>query len=135
MDRFEIAEGVEQVTFSYVRVNACRARYALKVRYHPAHFALLSRALHQSIRIALMVEDTGYLSVQVMMPVSDKEALGEHEGILEFKVSQGGGASSVQANEIDECTRRLRVTKANIVYRGIRCSVRRKAKEGISISM
>lgn len=33
-----------------------------------------------------MIEDQGYLCVQIMMPVSDKEALGDHEGILEFKV-------------------------------------------------
>jgi cell cycle checkpoint protein len=57
-----------------------------KRSYHSSHFALLSRALHQSIKIALMVESSGFLCVQIMMPVGDKVGLGEHQGILEFKV-------------------------------------------------
>ncbi|GFZ45867.1 hypothetical protein JCM24511_03599 [Saitozyma sp. JCM 24511] len=68
MDRFECTDG------------------AVRFSYHSSHFALLSRALHQSIKIALMVENSGFLCVQIMMPVGDKVGLGEHQGILEFKM-------------------------------------------------
>lgn len=54
--------------------------------YHSSHFALLSRALNQSIKICIQVESSGFLCVQVMMPVADGVPLGEHSGILEFKV-------------------------------------------------
>ena len=55
--------------------------------YHSAHFALLSRALNQSIKICLQVESTGFLCIQIMMPVGEGVPMGQHSGILEFKVS------------------------------------------------
>ena len=55
--------------------------------YHSAHFGLLSRALNQAIKVCIMVESTGFLCVQIMMPVSDRVEVGGHSGILEFKVS------------------------------------------------
>ena len=55
--------------------------------YHSSHFALLSRALAQSIKICLQVESTGFLCVQIMMPVGENVPLGHHSGILEFKVN------------------------------------------------
>ncbi|KAK1925153.1 Rad1/Rec1/Rad17 [Papiliotrema laurentii] len=54
--------------------------------YHSSHFALLSRALAQSIKICLQVESTGFLCVQIMMPVGENVPLGHHSGILEFKM-------------------------------------------------
>jgi cell cycle checkpoint protein len=57
--------------------------------YHYSHFTLLSRALQQSIKICIQVEGTGFLCVQIMMPVADGVPLGEHSGILEFKVRSG----------------------------------------------
>jgi len=68
MDRFDCEE---TVSFSY----------------HSAHFALLSRALNQSIKICLQVEHSGFLCIQIMMPVGEGVPMGQHSGILEFKVS------------------------------------------------
>ncbi|WWC69155.1 uncharacterized protein I206_103091 [Kwoniella pini CBS 10737] len=67
MDKFECAE---QVKFSY----------------NSTHFSLLHRALHQSVKICLQVETSGFLCVQVMMPLSDNVEIGGHSGILEFKM-------------------------------------------------
>jgi hypothetical protein len=35
-----------------------------------------------------MVESSGFLCVQIMMPVQGEVALGQHHGIIEFRVSQ-----------------------------------------------
>ncbi|WVR05449.1 hypothetical protein IAU60_002465 [Kwoniella sp. DSM 27419] len=67
MDKFECEE---RVCFSY----------------HSAHFALLSRALQHSVKICVQIERTGFLCVQVMMPLVDGIAVGGHNGILEFKM-------------------------------------------------
>lgn len=67
MDRFDCEE---EVSFSY----------------HSSHFALLSRALNQSIKICLQIEQSGFLCVQIMMPVGEGVPVGSHSGILEFKV-------------------------------------------------
>ena len=56
--------------------------------YHSSHFAILSRALHQSIKICLQIEHSGFLCVQIMMPVAENVPMGGHSGILEFKVSR-----------------------------------------------
>ncbi|OCF40635.1 hypothetical protein I317_05567 [Kwoniella heveanensis CBS 569] len=69
MDKFECEERVQ---FSY----------------HSSHFALLSRALHQSVKICLQIEKTGFLCVQIMMPLEKNVEVGGHSGILEFKVGQ-----------------------------------------------
>jgi hypothetical protein len=55
-------------------------------RYHWQHFTYLSRALQQSVKLALMIEANGFLSVQIMMPVTQGTNLGEHNGIIDFKV-------------------------------------------------
>ncbi|ORY30003.1 Rad1/Rec1/Rad17 [Naematelia encephala] len=68
MDRFDCQE---QVSFSY----------------HSAHIAMLSRALNASIKICLQIESSGYLCVQIMMPVSENLPTGNHSGILEFKMN------------------------------------------------
>lgn len=34
-----------------------------------------------------MVEESGYLCVQIMMPFTKDVAVGTHQGIIEFKVS------------------------------------------------
>ncbi|WVF71893.1 hypothetical protein IAT40_006703 [Kwoniella sp. CBS 6097] len=67
MDKFECEERVQ---FSY----------------HSSHFALLSRALHQSVKICLQIEKTGFLCVQIMMPLEKNMDMGGHSGILEFKM-------------------------------------------------
>ncbi|WVQ99013.1 hypothetical protein IAU59_006145 [Kwoniella sp. CBS 9459] len=67
MDKFECEERVQ---FSY----------------HSSHFALLSRALHQSVKICLQIEKTGFLCVQIMMPLEKNIEVGGHSGILEFKM-------------------------------------------------
>jgi cell cycle checkpoint protein len=48
---------------------------------------MLSRALQQSVKIALQIEHTGYLCLQIMMPITKDLGTGVHMGILEFKVS------------------------------------------------
>lgn len=55
--------------------------------YHAAHIALLSKALQHSLKVCLRIDDTGFLSVQVMMPVPESMPPHMHNGILEFKVS------------------------------------------------
>lgn len=55
-------------------------------RYHSHHFALLTRALQQSVKLALMIEESGYLCVQIMMPIGQGTSTGQHSGIIEFKV-------------------------------------------------
>ncbi|KAI9637818.1 putative DNA repair protein Rad1 [Dioszegia hungarica] len=55
--------------------------------YHYAHFAMLSRALQQSVKIALQIEHTGYLCLQIMMPITKDLGTGVHMGILEFKMN------------------------------------------------
>ena len=55
--------------------------------YHSSHINLLSRALNQSIKICIQIESSGFLCVQVMMPVTEGLPVGAHSGILEFKVS------------------------------------------------
>ncbi|ORX33853.1 Rad1/Rec1/Rad17 [Kockovaella imperatae] len=67
MDKFDCPE---EVSFSY----------------HSSHFALLTRALQSSIKICLQIENSGFLCVQIMMPVSEGVAMGGHSGILEFKM-------------------------------------------------
>ena len=58
--------------------------------YHLSHIMLLSRALQQSIKICLQIEESGFLCVQIMMPVQDPSKVGQHSGILEFKVGHPG---------------------------------------------
>ncbi|KAK8869534.1 hypothetical protein IAR55_000100 [Kwoniella newhampshirensis] len=54
--------------------------------YHSSHFALLHRALHQSVKICLQIEHDGFLCVQIMMPLGEGVPVGGHSGILEFKM-------------------------------------------------
>ncbi|WWD16204.1 hypothetical protein CI109_100630 [Kwoniella shandongensis] len=54
--------------------------------YHSSHFALLHRALHQSVKICLQIEHSGFLCVQIMMPLGEGVPVGGHSGILEFKM-------------------------------------------------
>lgn len=52
--------------------------------YHSAHFAHLSRALQNSIKVCLEIQSDGFLSAQIMM--AEGEELGEHGGLLHYKV-------------------------------------------------
>ena len=82
MDKFDCEE---EVSFSY----------------HSSHVALLGRALQQSIKICLQIESSGFMCIQVMMPVPEGLTMGQHSGILEFKVGR----------EVDTRTSRpLRIT-------------------------
>lgn len=74
MDKFDCEE---EVSFSY----------------HSSHVALLGRALQQSIKICLQIESTGFMCIQVMMPVPEGLTMGQHSGILEFKVGAGYGTT------------------------------------------
>ncbi|WVW82758.1 hypothetical protein I302_104769 [Kwoniella bestiolae CBS 10118] len=67
MDKFDCAEKV-------------------KFSYNSSHFALLHRALHQSVKICLQIEKSGFLCVQIMMPLNNNAGVGGHSGILEFKM-------------------------------------------------
>ncbi|KAK6903248.1 hypothetical protein L486_06710 [Kwoniella mangroviensis CBS 10435] len=67
MDKFDCAEKV-------------------KFSYNSSHFALLHRALHQSLKVCLQIEKSGFLCVQIMMPLSENVEIGGHSGILEFKM-------------------------------------------------
>ncbi|KGB79583.2 cell cycle checkpoint protein [Cryptococcus deuterogattii R265] len=51
--------------------------------YHSAHFAHLSRALQNSIKVCLEIQSDGFLSAQIMM--AEGEELGEHGGLLHYK--------------------------------------------------
>ena len=85
MDRFDCED---EVSFRYVPHHSrCSNNRLKQCSYHSSHFALLSRALSQSIKICLQIESSGFLCVQIMMPVSENVPLGGHSGILEFKVS------------------------------------------------
>lgn len=55
--------------------------------YHSAHVNLLARALNQSMKICIRITTEGFLGVQVMMPMPQNLPIGDHYGILEFKVS------------------------------------------------
>ncbi|KIR59745.1 cell cycle checkpoint protein [Cryptococcus bacillisporus CA1873] len=52
--------------------------------YHSAHFAHLSRALQNSIKVCLEIQSDGFLSAQIMM--AEGEELGEHGGLLHYKM-------------------------------------------------
>lgn len=52
--------------------------------YHSAHFAHLSRALQNSIKVCLEIQSDGFLSAQIMM--AEGEKLGEHGGLLHYKM-------------------------------------------------
>lgn len=56
----------------------------LESSYHSAHFAHLSRALQNSIKVCLEIQSDGFLSAQIMM--AEGEKLGEHGGLLHYKV-------------------------------------------------
>ncbi|WWC89735.1 uncharacterized protein L201_004660 [Kwoniella dendrophila CBS 6074] len=58
----------------------------VKFSYNSSHFSLLHRALHQSVKICLQIEKSGFLCVQIMMPLSENVEVGGHSGILEFKM-------------------------------------------------
>ncbi|WRT67436.1 uncharacterized protein IL334_004407 [Kwoniella shivajii] len=58
----------------------------VKFSYHSSHFTLLHRALHQSVKICLQIEKSGFLCVQIMMPLGEGVPVGGHSGILEFKM-------------------------------------------------
>lgn len=56
-----------------------------------------------------MIEANGFLSVQIMMPVTLGTNLGEHNGIIDFKVcplSYVGPMVVCLANIVDACARR-----------------------------
>ena len=55
--------------------------------YHAQHIILLARALQHALKICLQIEETGFLCVQVMMPIPENMAPDMHNGILDFKVS------------------------------------------------
>lgn len=67
MDAFECDD---EVTFSY----------------SAAHISLLGRALQHSLKICLQIENEGFLSVQIMMPIPDDMPADMHNGILDFKL-------------------------------------------------
>lgn len=48
---------------------------------------MLSRALQQSTKLAIQIQNSGFLSVQIMMPVAGNIPVGDHQGLVEFKVS------------------------------------------------
>lgn len=66
---------------------AFRHRMSANSSYHAPHIALLSKALQGSLKVCLRIDETGFLSVQVMMPVPESMPPHMHNGILEFKVS------------------------------------------------
>ena len=61
------------------------------------------------MKIALMIEESGFLCVQIMMPVSGSMTVGEHQGIIEFKVSPNSSMSThvvgVSELNMSRCTR------------------------------
>lgn len=68
----------------------------LESSYHSAHFAHLSRALQNSIKVCLEIQSDGFLSAQIMM--AEGEELGEHGGLLHYKVCPVKAAPSTRAN-------------------------------------
>jgi len=66
--------------------QTCLKLIMLLGSYHSSHFNLLSRALSQSIKICLQIESSGFLCIQIMMPIGEGVPMGGHSGILEFKV-------------------------------------------------
>jgi hypothetical protein len=69
---------------------------------------VLNRALQYSTKICLQIDDEGFMSIQVMMPVGEDVPIGEHSGILEFKVGRvlvmGGceAKADVQMHALEE---------------------------------
>jgi cell cycle checkpoint protein len=70
--------------------------------YHASHFAFLARALQESIKICVQIEREGFMCIQVMMPVNEGVDMGNHSGILEFKVSSRRPCTLEKADMSDE---------------------------------
>lgn len=58
----------------------------IEFSYHSSHINLLARALNQATKICLQIESSGFINVQVMMPMAPNADVGKHSGILDFKV-------------------------------------------------
>lgn len=49
---------------------------------------MLSRALQQSDRLSIAIEPSGFLDIQISMPIVGRGLeIGQNQGIIEFKVS------------------------------------------------
>ncbi|KAL1410990.1 checkpoint clamp complex protein Rad1 [Vanrija albida] len=68
-------------------MDAFECEEAVTFSYHASHVALLGRAVQHSAKICLQIETTGFLSVQVMMPLSENQPPELNNGILDFKMN------------------------------------------------
>ncbi|TXT13614.1 hypothetical protein VHUM_00981 [Vanrija humicola] len=68
-------------------MDAFECDEAVTFSYHASHVALLGRAVQHSAKICLQIETTGFLSVQVMMPLSENQPPELNNGILDFKMN------------------------------------------------